>query len=85
MALDTAEKRKSISGIGLIIPGVTPNSSKDAEWRQQSAWSYSGIAIAAVVVIEIKPRAISEVGHRFSSEVGHKQISEEGGKFVTEI
>lgn len=27
-------------------PGVTPNATHDAEWRQQSAWGYSGIAIA---------------------------------------
>lgn len=45
MAIDTAEKRKSISGIWLpLIPGVTPNATQDAEWRQQSGWSYSGIA-----------------------------------------
>ena len=46
MAIDTAEKRKSASGVGGVplIPGVTPNSLKDAEWRQQSAWSYSGIS-----------------------------------------
>lgn len=50
MAIDTAEKRKSISGVGLMIPGVTPNSSKDAEWRQQSGWSYSGIAAISIVV-----------------------------------
>lgn len=43
MAIDTAEKRKSISGIPCLVPGVTPNASKDQEWRQQSAWSYSGI------------------------------------------
>lgn len=47
MAIDTAEKRKSISGIALIIPGVTPNSSKDQEWRQESGWSYSGILAAS--------------------------------------
>lgn len=44
MAIDSAEKRRSISGVGFVplIPGVTPNSAKDAEWRAQSAWSYSG-------------------------------------------
>lgn len=48
MAIDDAEKRKSISGIWIpLIPGVTPNASKDAQWRQQSAWSYSGIAASA--------------------------------------
>ena len=41
----TAEERRSSSGIWLpLIPGVTPNVAKDAEWRAQSAWSYSGIA-----------------------------------------
>ncbi len=45
MAIDTAEKRKSISGINLVDgPGVTPNSGKDQEWRQESGYSYSGIA-----------------------------------------
>ena len=45
MAIDTAEKRKSISGISLpfFASGVTPNSSEDQEWRQESGWSYSGI------------------------------------------
>ncbi len=49
MAIDSAEKRLSISGIGgpPMIPGVTPNSGKDQEWRQESGWSYSGIAAAA--------------------------------------
>ncbi len=44
MAIDTAEKLKSISGIWLpLIPGVTPLLAQDQEWRQESAWSYSGI------------------------------------------
>ncbi len=46
MAIDNAEKRKSISGIGLqpwVAPGVTPNVAKDSQWRSQVAWSYSGI------------------------------------------
>lgn len=51
MAIDTAEKRKSISGISLpfFAPGVTPNASKDQEWRQESAWSYSGILAGGLV------------------------------------
>ena len=46
MAIDTAEKRKSISGIGGVplIPGITNNAVRDGEWRQESGWSYSGIA-----------------------------------------
>ena len=49
MAIDTAEKRKSISGIGGVplIPGVTNNAVHDGEWRQESGWSYSGITANA--------------------------------------
>lgn len=44
MAIDTAEKRASISGIHFISgPGVTPNSAQDQEWRQESGYGYSGI------------------------------------------
>lgn len=53
MAIDTAEKRKSISGIPYIAPGVTPNSSQDQEWRQQAGWSYSGILAATPSVQSI--------------------------------
>lgn len=46
MAIDSAEKRRAVAGIAAhpMGPAVTPNASKDAEWRQQVAWSYSGIA-----------------------------------------
>jgi len=47
MAIDTAEKRKSVAGVPFyIFLGVTPNASKDAEWRQQAGYGYSGIAAA---------------------------------------
>lgn len=43
--IDTAEKRKSVAALLVIFgPGVTSNAAKDAEWRQQAGWSYSGIA-----------------------------------------
>lgn len=47
MAIDNAEKRRSVSGIAAIPlgPAVTPNVSKDAEWRQQATWGYGGIAV----------------------------------------
>jgi hypothetical protein len=47
MAIDTAEKRRSVSGVGFLplIPGVTPELSKDVDWRQQAGWSYSGVAV----------------------------------------
>lgn len=45
--LDTDEKRRSASGIWIpLIPGVTPNDAKDAEWRWQSGWSFSGVTPA---------------------------------------
>ena len=46
MAIDTAEKRKSVAGIGLPCygPGVSVNVSHDLEWRQQVGYGYSGIA-----------------------------------------
>lgn len=43
MAIDSAEKRRSIAGLPHLIPGITPNASKDQEWRQESGWGYSGI------------------------------------------
>jgi len=47
MAIDTADKRKSISSIMLpiFVPGLTPNASKDENWRAQSGWSYHGNAV----------------------------------------
>jgi len=47
MTIDTAEKRKSAASVGHVstMPSVTPNASADSEWRQQSAWSYSGIDV----------------------------------------
>ena len=60
MAIDSAEKRKSISGIHLnVCPGVTPNSGKDAEWRQESGFSYSGIAAAAPSGVDVRQHIIS--------------------------
>jgi hypothetical protein len=46
MAINTAEKRKSVAGIRRG-PRVTTNLAKDAEWRQQAGRSYSGIAADA--------------------------------------
>lgn len=46
MAIDTAEKRRAVAGVNRQWdgPSLTPNVAKDAEWRQQSGHSYSGIA-----------------------------------------
>jgi len=45
-AIDTAEKRRSVVSINgyALGAGVTPNASPDQEWRQESGYSYSGIA-----------------------------------------
>ena len=45
MAIDSAEKRRSAGSacFRYNAPGVTPNVAKDAEWRAESAWGYSGI------------------------------------------
>lgn len=50
MAIDTAERRRSIAGIHLYPsgPGVTNNATQDQEWRQESGYCYSGIAIAVI-------------------------------------
>ena len=43
--IDTAEKRRSAAGVPFWVGlGVTPNVAKDAEWRQQAGWGYSGIS-----------------------------------------
>lgn len=58
MSIDSAEKRKSVVGVGQgywVGPGVTPNSGQDQEWRQEVGYSYSGIAAASTGVV---PRAI---------------------------
>lgn len=50
MAIDNAEKRKSISGITVFIgPGVTNNASPNVEWRQESGYGYPGIDPSVVV------------------------------------
>lgn len=49
MALDTAEKRRSVSGVALVLPGVTPAAGQDSEWRLEAAWMYSGISVGVTV------------------------------------
>ncbi len=53
MAIDTAAKRRNVSGIAGVplIPGVTPDASQDEAWRQESGWGYSGIPVEPPVVI----------------------------------
>jgi len=60
MAIDTAEKRASTIAINLYSmgPSVTPNSSKDQEWREQAGYGYSGIAATDVIAVTFIPRII---------------------------
>jgi len=61
MAIDSAEKRRSAAGVGFFVvgPGVTPNASQDGEWRQQSCWGYSGIAVGGAIS---PPATLGEAG-----------------------
>lgn len=45
MSIDNAEKRKSAASVVNVwqIMGITNNINKDAQWRFQVGWSYSGI------------------------------------------
>lgn len=53
MAIDTAERRKSVAGIHgpWTGTGVTPNSGKDQEWRQEAGYGYPGILAGGAAVI----------------------------------
>lgn len=52
--IDDAEKRRAASGVPFLPvgPGVTPEATKDTDWRQQAAWSYSGVGVSGEVVDE---------------------------------
>jgi len=66
MAIDTAEKRRSAAAVLFpTLPGVTPNASKDQEWRQQAAWGYSGILVDAPPLIILGGRWVT--GDSYSS------------------
>ena len=49
MAIDSREKRQSIIAVSSYFsgPSVTPNASKDEEWRQEVGYGYSGIEAGA--------------------------------------
>ncbi len=65
MAIDDREKRQSVVAVSFYYyaPSVTPNSSKDQEWRQQAGYGYSGIAVgepsaADTIAVWLKNRRI---------------------------
>lgn len=41
-----AEERRSVSGLPLCLPGVTPSAAPGQTWRQAVAWSFSGVLAA---------------------------------------
>lgn len=63
MAIDTAEKRKSIAGLHLYAggPGVTNNATKDQEWRQEVGYLYSGILTQSTASAQFQ-RTLLRVG-----------------------
>jgi len=55
VAIDSAAKRKAISGIlsGIMLVGATPGA-VDVGWRQNAGWGYSGIEAATVAATPIE-------------------------------
>jgi hypothetical protein len=65
MAIDTAEKRKSSACYCMYFnPGVTPNALKDAEWRRQVSYGYSGIEAGISIDRHRRRRNIFAAAHR---------------------
>lgn len=52
MAIDSPLKRRSISGIPGLLPGVTPDATAIPVWRQAASWSYSGILVQQVAIVD---------------------------------
>jgi hypothetical protein len=60
MAINTAEKRKTIAGIyPFLPPSVTPNSAKGKMWRAESGWGYYFAPFLRI--IEICGVAVSKI------------------------
>ena len=56
MAIDTAEKRKCISGIlPYMVVGVTPALAQDREWRVELGWGYMGVAGFLLAITPLHP------------------------------
>lgn len=76
MAIDNAEKRKSVAGINMLAgPSVTPNSGTDQEWRQQAGFGYSGIladnpAPPSETVLDFKRGSTRGIMHGVARGIG---------------
>ena len=64
MAIDSAPKRKSISGIHLYAngPGVTPDNTQPQAWRQTAGYGYYGILADAPSEAVLRQRPLTGVG-----------------------
>jgi hypothetical protein len=49
--IDTAEKRKAISGIPFGLIGVTNSANHDREWRRETIWNYPFILALRIMKI----------------------------------
>lgn len=47
MAIDSAAKRRAVSGIltAVVTVGLTPSATHDEAWRQDAGWGYRGIPV----------------------------------------
>lgn len=71
MAINTAAKRKAVSGIitALTIVGVTVDSTPGVEWRQSVGWGYLGIEAADGGLFRQSPAPVSAGFQRNPSPV----------------
>lgn len=53
MAIDSREKRQSLANRMPLPPTVTPNASKDKEWRQEAGWGYPGVVPQGQIPFEL--------------------------------
>lgn len=60
MAVDTAPKRRSVSGIipGLTIVGVSMDATPGAAWRQSAGWGYEGLVVVRGTELERSPAPV---------------------------
>ncbi len=80
MAIDTAEKRKSISWIVTVSPGVTPNASADVEWRQEAGYSYP-----VTLDVPVPPAFTANMAFGLvkMDDVGRHLLATDVGRYIT--
>jgi hypothetical protein len=82
MAIDSALKRKSAGGAGLLVvltAGVTPDATEPVAWRWSAGWSYAGVAVAsgglvcATVSLSARVTATVSLSARVTATAGLKE------------